>query len=118
MTLLISSVSLSLALLVSLFLVSLFNLKVIKPTLEALNHSLRLSQQAEAQRAKILTQALNLLATKDPIAYQMVQAATPEPMPTGVYTGPYVTGEEYQELLNAEKRMAEMWKSAEEGIEL
>lgn len=47
----------------------------------------------------------------------MVQAATPEPIKTGVYTGPYVTGEEYQELLNAEKRMAEMWKNAEEGFE-
>jgi len=48
----------------------------------------------------------------------MVQAVNPEPMDTGVYNGPYVTGEEYQELLNAEKRMAEVWKNVEEGTDL
>tara|TARA_B110000459_G_C16286976_1_gene348768 strand:- start:62 stop:220 length:159 start_codon:yes stop_codon:yes gene_type:complete len=51
------------------------------------------------------------------MAYQMVQAATPEPVDPGVYTGPYVTGEEYQQLLNAEERMAKLWKTAEEGLE-
>lgn len=117
MTSIISSVSLSLALLVSLLLVSLFNLKVIKPALESLQRTMELATKAEAERSALLSQALNLLSTKDPIAYQMVQAATPEPMKTGVYTGPYVTGEEYQELLDAEKRMAEMWKNAEEGFE-
>jgi hypothetical protein len=48
----------------------------------------------------------------------MAQAATPEPAQSGVYNGPYVTGEEYQELLNAEKRMAELWKNIEEGSEI
>lgn len=48
----------------------------------------------------------------------MMQAATPEPVDTGVYNGPYITGEEYQELLDAEKRMAEAWKIVEEGTDL
>lgn len=48
----------------------------------------------------------------------MAQAATPEPTAPGVYNGPYVTGEEYQELLNAEKRMAELWQNIEEGSEI
>jgi hypothetical protein len=48
----------------------------------------------------------------------MLQAATPESPTTGVYNGPYVTGEEYQQLLDAEKRMSELWKNIEEGTEL
>jgi len=51
------------------------------------------------------------------MAYQMVQAATPEPMDPGVYNGAYVTGEEYQQLLDVEARMAKLWKNAEEGLE-
>lgn len=118
MTSLISSLTLSLALLVSLFLISLYNLKVIKPTLESLQQSLDLALKAEKERSKLLSQALNLLSSKDPIAYQMVQAATPEPMEPGVYNGPYVTGEEYQELLDAEKRMAKLWANIEEGTDI
>ena len=118
MTSLILSVTLSLALLASLFLVSLYNLKVLRPTLESLRQSLDLAAKAEAERSKLLSQALNLLSSKDPIAYQMMQAATPEPVDTGVYNGPYITGEEYQELLDAEKRMAEAWKIVEEGTDL
>ena len=51
------------------------------------------------------------------MAYQALQAATPEPMEPGVYNGPYVTGEEYQQLLDAEARMSKMWQTAEEGLE-
>ena len=47
----------------------------------------------------------------------MVQAASPAPQDTGVYNGPYMTGEEYQELLDVEKRMDEAWKTVEEGLE-
>jgi hypothetical protein len=118
MTSLLLSVTLLFSLLVSLFLVSLYNLKVLRPALESLKQSLDLAVKAEAERSKLLSQALTLLSTKDPIAYQMVQAVNPEPMSTGVYTGPYVTGEEYQELLNAENRMAELWKNVEEGTDL
>jgi len=118
MTSLILSVTLSLALLASLLLISLYNLKVLKPALESLKSSLDLAVKAEAERSNLLSQALNLLSSKDPIAYQMMQAVSPQPMDTGVYNGPYVTGEEYQELLNAEKRMAELWKNVEEGTDL
>ena len=117
MTSLLYSVTLSLALLVSLFLVSLFNLKVLKPTLEALRESLDLQRRAAKDQQKLLSQALNLLSSKDPIAYQMVAAVTPEPMDTSVYNGPYITGEEYQELLNAEARMDALWKIPQEDIE-
>lgn len=61
---------------------------------------------------------MNLLSSKDPLAYQLVQAATPEPATAGVYNGPYVTGEEYQELLDAEQRMAKLWANIEEGSEI
>lgn len=61
---------------------------------------------------------MNLLSSKDPLAYQLVQAASPEPATPGVYNGPYVTGEEYQELLDAEKRMAKLWANIEEGSEI
>ena len=118
MTSLILSATLSFSLLASLFLVSLYNLKVLKPALESLQMTLDLALKAEKERSKLLSQALTLLSTKDPIAYQMVQAVNPEPIDTGVYNGPYVTGEEYQELLNAEKRMAEAWKNVEEGTDL
>jgi hypothetical protein len=102
--------SLSLALLASLALISLFNLKVIKPTLETLLSSLELQRQAAKEQQRLLSQALNLLASKDPIAYQMIQAATPEPIKDVGYNGPYVSGEEYEQLLADEKRMQELWK--------
>jgi hypothetical protein len=117
MTLPLYSVTLSLALLVSLFLVSLFNLKVLKPTLEAMNKSLELQKEAARDQQRLLSQALNLLSSKDPIAYQMVASVTPEPMDTSVYNGPYMTGEEYQELLNTESRMDALWKIQQEDIE-
>lgn len=47
----------------------------------------------------------------------MLQAATPEPMDTKVYTGPYITGEEYQLLLDAEAKMDKAWSTAQEGYE-
>jgi hypothetical protein len=47
----------------------------------------------------------------------MVAAVTPEPMDTSVYNGPYITGEEYQELLNTEARMDALWKIPQEDIE-
>lgn len=118
MTLPISLALLSLTFLASLLLISLFTVKVLRPTLESLQRTLELAAKAEEERAKVLSQALNLLSAKDPLAYQMMQAATPQPIDTGVYNGPYVTGEEYQELLNAERRMAEAWKNVEEGTDL
>lgn len=117
MTSLLPSLILLLALLASMGLITLYNLQVIRPTLEAITQALELSRKAEQERSKLLSQAMNLLASKEPIAYQMLQAAEPVPAETGVYTGPYVTGEEYQELLDAERRMSDLWKDIEEGSE-
>ena len=47
----------------------------------------------------------------------MVSAVTPEPADTTVYNGPYVTGEEYAMLLDADKQMEEAWKKAQEDLE-
>ena len=105
--------SLSLTLLASLALISLFNLKVIKPTLEALQSSMDLQAKATKEQQLLLSQALNLLASKDPIAYQMIQAATPQPMADVGYNGPYISGDEYEQLLADEKRMTELWKDVE-----
>jgi hypothetical protein len=66
---------------------------------------------------QIISQALNLLSSKDPIAYQMVSAVTPQPVDTTVYNGPYVTGEEYALLLDAETQMDDAWKKAQENLE-
>ena len=56
-----------------------------------------------------MSQALNLLSSKDPIAYQMVTAVTPQPTDTSVYNGPYMTGEEYQQLVEDQARMEKLW---------
>jgi hypothetical protein len=40
----------------------------------------------------------------------MIQAATPEPIKDVGYNGPYVSGEEYEQLLADEKRMKDLWK--------
>jgi hypothetical protein len=47
----------------------------------------------------------------------MVSSVTPEPVDTTVYNGPYVTGEEYAMLLDADKQMEEAWKKAQEDLE-
>jgi hypothetical protein len=51
------------------------------------------------------------------MAYQMVSAVTPQPVETTVYNGPYVTGEEYALLLEAETQMDDAWKKAQENLE-
>jgi hypothetical protein len=107
------SATLSLTLLALLALVSLYNLKVLKPTLETLERSLKSQEQASRDQQKLLSQALNLLSSKDPIAYQMLQSATPEPMAQSVYNGPYLTGEEYELMVQEQKRMDEAWKDLE-----
>lgn len=47
----------------------------------------------------------------------MLQAAAPQTEQFGVYNGPYVPGEEFTELLNAEKRMDAAWKVAQQDLE-
>jgi hypothetical protein len=61
---------------------------------------------------------MNLLASKDPIAYQMVSAVNPAPDASKqVYNGPYVSGEEYELLLDAERRMDTAWNNIQEDLE-
>ena len=57
-----------------------------------------------------MSQALNLLASKDPIAYQMVQAATPATEENSRYNGPYIPGEEYEQLLQYQAEQDKLWK--------
>lgn len=117
MTSLVLSLTLSLALLASLLLISLYNLKVVRPSLEALKLALDSLTKIEKERSKALSQALNLLAAKEPMAYQMLQAAEPAATQPAVYNGLYVTGDEYQQLLQDDKRLTDLWKTIEEGTE-
>jgi hypothetical protein len=105
--------TLSLTLLAALSLVSLYNLKVLKPTLEALKETMASQEKVSRDQQRLLSQALNLLSSKEPIAYQMLQAGTPEPKAAGVYNGPYITGEEYELMLQEQRRMDELWKDVE-----
>lgn len=100
----------SLLWLASLATIYLLAVKVIRPTLEALKASLDLQLKQDKERAKALSQALNLLASKDPIAYQMIQAATPTPIENDRYNGPYVPGEEYEQLLEFQAQQEKLWK--------
>jgi hypothetical protein len=100
----------SLLWLASLVTVLFLALKVIKPTLEALKQTMELQLRQDKERAKALSQALNLLASKDPIAYQMIQAATPAPVENAGYNGPYVAGEEYELLLQYQAQQDKLWK--------
>ncbi len=100
----------SLLWLASLATVLFLALKVIKPTLEALKQTMELQLRQDKERAKALSQALNLLASKDPIAYQMIQAATPAPVENAGYNGPYVAGEEYELLLQYQAQQDKLWK--------
>jgi len=44
------------------------------------------------------------------MAYQMLQAGTPESQPFDRYNGPYTTGEEYEQLLQFEKQQDKLWE--------
>ena len=96
--------------LTSLAALYLLTTKLVKPTLQSLQQSLELQLKQDRERGKALSQALNLLASKDPIAYQMIQAATPEPIENKGYNGPYMSGEEYEQLLQEQRRQDELWK--------
>jgi len=96
--------------LTSLAALYLLTTKLVKPTLQSLQQSLELQLKQDRERGKALSQALNLLASKDPIAYQMIQAATPEPIQNKGYNGPYMSGEEYEQLLQEQRRQDELWK--------
>lgn len=106
-TFLVISLLLWLASLVTMYLMGT---KVLRPALEALKESLDLQIKQEKERNKALSQALNLLASKDPIAYQMIQAATPAAEENSRYNGPYIPGEEYEQLLQYQAEQEKLWK--------
>lgn len=109
----IYSVTSSLILLGTLVLLFQYNRKLIQPTLTSLQASLEAMKEADKQRSQLLSQALNLLASKEPIAYQMLQASAAPDTPASVYNGPYLPGEEYEQMVSEEKRLAELWKDME-----
>lgn len=71
---------------------------------------MELQLKQDKERSRALSQALNLLASKDPIAYQMIQAATPVATENASYNGPYVPGEEYELLLQYQAQQDKLWK--------
>lgn len=64
----------------------------------------------EKQRTATTKHLANLLATKDPMAFQQVQTVsyTPE---TG-YTGPYLSGDELELMEQELKKMDDAWSQA------
>lgn len=64
----------------------------------------------EKQRTATTKHLANLLATKDPLAFQQVQTVSIEPQ-TG-YTGPYLSGDELELMEQQLKKMDEAWQQA------
>ena len=61
----------------------------------------------EKQRTATTKHLANLLATKDPLAFQQVQTVSIEPQ-TG-YTGPYLSGDELELMQQELKKMDDAW---------
>ena len=66
----------------------------------------------EKQRTATTKHLANLLATKDPLAFQQVQTVSYQPE-TG-YTGPYLSGEEIELMEQQLARMDKAWDKAED----
>jgi len=64
----------------------------------------------EKQRAATTKHLANLLATKDPMAFQQVQTVSYTPQ-TG-YTGPYLSGDELELMEQELKKMDDAWSQA------
>lgn len=70
----------------------------------------------EKQRAATLKHAMNLLASKEPMAFQQLQTVTVEPETR--YTGPYLSGDEIELLEQQERDMSETWKRLKDDLDL
>jgi hypothetical protein len=57
----------------------------------------------------------NLLATKDPLAFQQLQTVTVEPETR--YTGPYLSGDEIEQLEKEEELLDASWRRLAEDLE-
>lgn len=66
----------------------------------------------EKQRAATTKHLANLLATKDPLAFQQVQTVSYEPDTR--YTGPYLSGEEIELMEQQLAQMDKAWTKAED----
>ena len=70
----------------------------------------------EKQRAATMKHAMNLLSSKEPMAFQQLQTVTVEPETR--YTGPYLSGDEIELLQQQEEQMAEIWKRFTDDSEI
>ncbi len=70
----------------------------------------------EKQRATTLKHAMNLLASKEPMAFQQLQTVTVEPETR--YTGPYLSGDEIELFEQQEREMSETWKRLKDDLDL
>ena len=59
---------------------------------------------------------MNLLASKEPMAFQQLQTVTVEPETR--YTGPYLSGDEIELLEQQERDMSETWKRLKDDLDL
>ena len=69
----------------------------------------------EEMRAKQIIHLGNLLASKDPLAFQQLSTVTIEPETR--YTGPYLSGDEIELLEIQEKELEERWNRLAEDLE-
>ncbi len=81
--------------------------------------SLSQSSQDMTKLAKLQTDTIkhlsNLLASKDPLAFQQVQSVTVEPETR--YTGPYLSGDEIELLEKQEAEMLKAWQALADDTE-
>jgi hypothetical protein len=64
----------------------------------------------EKQRTATTKHLANLLATKDPLAFQQIQTVSVEPDTR--YTGPYLSGDELELMEQELKKMDDAWSRA------
>lgn len=69
----------------------------------------------EEIRSKQILHLGNLLASKDPLAFQQLSTVTIEPETR--YTGPYLSGDEIELLEIQEKELEERWNRLAEDLE-
>jgi len=73
-----------------------------------------------SQQTSALKHLANLLATKDPMAFQQVQAVTSLDVPaksSHEHLGVYLTGDELQLLEEEERKLDALWKQASEDLD-
>lgn len=69
----------------------------------------------EELRSRQVLHLANLLASKDPLAFQQVSTVTVEPETR--YTGPYLSGDDIELLEIQEKELEERWNRLAEDLE-